>query len=116
MERIAIPIFHMRVSPVLDACNQVLIVELADGAEVSRQEVCVGSLSLKERLDLFVGLKINRIICGGISELMLTMLKSKQIEPIGGISGEVEKIIVAYCCGNLDDPSFCMPGKRVNVK
>jgi predicted Fe-Mo cluster-binding NifX family protein len=116
MERIAIPIFQKRVSPVLDACNRLLIIDLEDGGVVNLQEIPIENLSFKERLDMFVQFKIKKIICGGVSELMLTMLKSKQIELIGGIMGKVDEIIAAYCCGSLDDPCFCMPGKRVDVK
>lgn len=113
MERIAIPVFRRRVSPVLDVCRRMMIVDIDDGIEVDRQQIRVGHLSFRERVELLVLWKVRRIICGGISELMITLLKNEGIEAVGGIAGEVEAIIAAYCCGRLDDPSFCMPGRRM---
>lgn len=116
MERVAIPIFESRVSPVLDSCAKLLCIDLEDGLEMRRQEIAVKKLSVYERLDLLCRWGIKTVICAGISELMCSLLKSRKIEPISGVFGEVEKIIHAYCCGNLDDPCFCMPGKRLDDK
>jgi predicted Fe-Mo cluster-binding NifX family protein len=112
MERVAIPIFESRVSPVLDSCSRLLCIDLEEGIEMRREEIAVQKLSVYERLDMLCRWGIKTVICAGISELMCSLLKSRNIESVSGVVGEVEKIINAYCCGNLDDPCFCMPGKR----
>jgi hypothetical protein len=89
-----------------------VVVDLEDGVEVNRQELSLLKFSRFERLEVFCRWGIQTIICAGVSDIMCRLLDSRQIHPRSGIVGEVEGIIQAYCCGNLDDPCFCMPGKR----
>jgi predicted Fe-Mo cluster-binding NifX family protein len=112
MERVAIPVFEARVSPVLDTCVRMLVVDLDGSSEVKRSEVFLEQMSVYERSEVLARWGIKKIICAGVSNLMCRMLKRRKIETIRGIAGEVEKIIHAYCCGNLNDPCFCMPGKH----
>lgn len=112
MERVAIPIFESRVSPVLDSCARMLVIDFESGREVGRQEIFLDKMSVPERLAVLARLHIRKIICAGVSDMMCRLLESKKIEPVSGIAGEVEKIICAYCSDSLDDPCFCMPGKR----
>lgn len=112
MERIAVPVFESRVSPLLDSCNTLLVVDFDDGHEIDRRRVSLEKMSYKGRLDVFTRLGIQKIICAGVSDLMCKLLASNGIESLNGKVGEVEKIIYAYCCKTLDQPCFCMPGKQ----
>jgi predicted Fe-Mo cluster-binding NifX family protein len=114
MERVAIPVYEARVSPVLDTCVRMLVVDIDGGSELKRSEVFLEQMSVYERSEALMRWGIKKIICAGVSELMCRLLKSRKIEMINGIAGEVEKIIHAYCCGNLSDSCFCMPGKHDN--
>jgi len=53
MIRIAIPVFQDRISPVLDACTRLLIVDLDKNVEIEREEIYLDDLSLAERLTIF---------------------------------------------------------------
>jgi predicted Fe-Mo cluster-binding NifX family protein len=114
MERLAIPVFEARVSPVLDTCIRMLVVDIDGSREMARSEVFLEKMSISERTEVLMRWGIKKIICAGVSDLMCKLLKSRDIETISGIAGEVEKIIRAYCCGDLSDPCFCMPGKHDN--
>lgn len=110
MEKIGIPVFESRVSPVLDSCNHLLLIDIDQGCEVRRQEISLERTTITERIELFVRWGIDRIICAGVSDLMCKYIAGKNIALISGIAGELEKILDAYICGRLDDACFGMPG------
>jgi predicted Fe-Mo cluster-binding NifX family protein len=110
MERIAIPLFHSRVAPVLDTSNLLIVVDLEDGQELVRRELSLEKMSLFERVESLCRLEVNRVICAAISETMFRLIESKKIELISGVVGDLDKVIQAYLCDLLDDVSFSMPG------
>lgn len=112
MERVAIPVFQARVSPVLDSCQRMVVVDIEAGREIRRQELNLEKLSVPERIEVIARWGIRKIICAGVSDFMCKFLAGKNIALISGIAGELEKIINAYVCNRLDDACFLMPGKR----
>ena len=112
MERVAIPVFESRVSPVLDSCRRIVVVDIEGGCETHRQEIALEKMSIHERLEVITRWGIEKIICAGVSDVMCKFLAGKKITLISGIAGELEKIIDAYICNCIDDPCFLMPGKR----
>ena len=112
MERVAIPVFESRVSPVLDSCRRMVIIDIDGDCEVGRQEVFFEKMSSLERIEIIARWGIGKIICAGVSDVMCRFLAGKNIAVISGIAGELEKIINAYICNRLDDQCFIMPGKH----
>ncbi len=112
MERVAIPVFESRVSPVLDSCQRMVVVDIEKGCEIRRQVLTLDKMSIHERIEVMARWGIRKIICAGISEVMCKILASKNITLVSGIAGELEKIIDAYICNHLDDACYIMPGKR----
>jgi predicted Fe-Mo cluster-binding NifX family protein len=111
MERIAIPIFESRISPVLDACSRLLVVDIEGGREVSRVELSLEKTSLMDRIEVFSRWGVRKIICAGVSDVMCRYLSARNIVLISGIAGKLEEILNAYICNKLDDPCYIMPGK-----
>ena len=110
--RIAIPVFNSRISPVLDACSQICIFDCEQKQEVNRHNVWVEDLSLSERLTILAKLGVSVVICCAVSEALHKLLKSKNIRVIAGRVGEIEKVLDAYLCDQLDDQCFHMPGYK----
>jgi len=110
MERVAIPVFHTRVAPVLDISNRLIVVDFEDGQEVARQDLSLERMSLFERTEALCRLEVHCVICAAISETMSRLMESKKIGLISGVVGELDKIIHAYLCDRLDDACFAMPG------
>jgi predicted Fe-Mo cluster-binding NifX family protein len=110
MIRIALPVFHKRVSPVLDNCTRLLVIDFAQGSEISKQDITLEKFSLVERFNLIKKMNINVIICCAISEVMDHMIKGTDIQLICGIAGDVNQVIAAYLSNHLDDAAFHMPG------
>jgi predicted Fe-Mo cluster-binding NifX family protein len=116
MTKVAIPIFQKRVSPVLDTCKHMLVINFKDGYEIDRESIFFGDMSLNERCRIFEKLGVSLIICGGISEAFGKILKCVKLQLINGIAGEVEDVLTAYSGGCLDHPKFYMPGFKPDNK
>jgi predicted Fe-Mo cluster-binding NifX family protein len=112
MERIAIPIFQSRISPVLDACNDLVLVDLSETGAVRRANVSLQKLSIGERAAAMSRQGVEKIICAGVSDLMIACIVSRGMHVISGLSGEVEQIIAAYQQDRLDQDCFRMPGGK----
>ncbi len=112
MERVAIPVFESRVSPVLDSCQRMVVVDIEKGCEIRRKELILEKMSVYERIEVMARWGIRKIICAGVSDVMCKFLAGKNIALVSGIAGELEKIIDAYICDRLDDACYIMPGKR----
>jgi predicted Fe-Mo cluster-binding NifX family protein len=110
MTKVAIPIFQNRVSPVLDTCKHLLVININNGSVIDRENVFLGDMSLNERCSIFEKLGVSVIICGGISETFGKIFKRDKLQLINGIAGDVEDVLSAYMGGCLDDPKFYMPG------
>ena len=108
--RIAVPIFMGRVSPVLDTCDQLFMLESDDKKEAAHRTVPMKGLSIYERTSEIQKLGIRFIICGAVSESFYNLLRESGIDLRCGISGDIEEIIQAYRNGKLDQPRFRMPG------
>ena len=111
MERVGIPVFESRVSPVLDACNHLQVFDIENGRVVQRLEISLEKINLAERIEVLARWGVRKIICAGVSDVMCKYLAARKIELIGGIAGEIEKVLKAYICNRLHHECYHMPGK-----
>lgn len=112
MNRIAIPVFKSRVSPVFDSCTRLLIIDLDKNREVDRNEIMFEGLSEMERLKSLKKADVGTVICGGISDSIYKMISGSKIFVICGIAGEVDQVLAAFCCNRLGEACFFMPGYK----
>ena len=108
--RTAIPVFMGRVSPVLDTCTQLGILEPGRNQEIVRRTVPVKGNSIYERAGEIKKLGVGIIICGAVSDAFFNLLKESEVHLVCGITGDVEEVIEAYCKGTLVQARFRMPG------
>ena len=113
--RVAIPTFQNRVSPVIDSCAHLLIIDIGRPVEMERKNVFLGDMSLSERCKVFKNLAVDTVICGGISETFARMLKSANIRLINGIAGDIDAVLLAYKRDQLNSPAFYMPGFKTQA-
>lgn len=112
MARLAIPIFGSRISPVFDSCTRVLIIDLDQDREIERLEMNFQGLSPCERVRRLQKSHVHTVICGAISNLLHTQLRSAHIEAVVGIAGDAEQVLEAFIQGHLHQARFHMPGYR----
>lgn len=108
--KIAIPVWRERVSPVFDVAQHLLLFELTDVAEVSRQEVLLPEAEPGRRARRLADLHVQTLICCAVSQPLKTALVSHGIEVFDQVCGDVEEIVAAYRNGTLDEERFAMPG------
>ena len=115
MVRIGIPVFHHRVSPVLDTCTRLLIIDFEGQTEVDRREVVFDVYAPSERMEIGKKLNPDAIICCGVSDVFERMLRAAGINLIWGIGGDVQQVAEAFLGNRLDAPRFRMPGFKSGV-
>ena len=110
VRRTAVPVFMGRVSPVLDTCTQLVVVESGGKDTIVRRTIPMKGGSLFKRARELHKLGIGVIICGAVSDVFFNLLHESDIELVRGIVGDVDDVIEAYCNGALGQPRFRMPG------
>jgi predicted Fe-Mo cluster-binding NifX family protein len=112
MNRIAIPVYKSRVSPVFDSCVRLLLIDLDQNQEIDRTEILCGGLSEIERLKMLQRSGVGTVICGAISDGFYKLISSAEISMVVGIAGEVDQVLGAFICNGLNDTCFFMPGYK----
>jgi predicted Fe-Mo cluster-binding NifX family protein len=112
MNRIAIPVYKSRVSPVFDSCARLLLIDLSQNEEINRTEILFEGLSETERLKMLKKTGVDTVICGAISDGFYKMISSADISMIIGIAGEVDQVLGAFQCNRLGESCFYMPGYK----
>ena len=109
--RVAIPVWNDRVSPVFDTATCLMLLDLAEGAEQSRQLVEVAQTSFPtQRAKHLAELGVNVLICGAISRPLAGLVSAAGIVLIPWVAGPVEDVLRAYVAGRLSEPCWRMPG------
>lgn len=107
---LAIPVWQSRISPVFDTAERLLLVDVEDGAEISRMEYPLAGLAPSQRAKRLAELNVNVLLCGAISRPLASMLGKSGVQIVPWISGEVNDVVPRYLNGQPLDGRFLMPG------
>ena len=110
--RVAIPVFNGRVSPLFDAAQRILIVDVVDGEEAARTDRSIAGLLPWQRAKLLSENGVSDLICGAISMPMMHMLVANGVRITNNIAGSVDEVLKAHTAGTLPSSEFMMPGCR----
>jgi predicted Fe-Mo cluster-binding NifX family protein len=108
--KIALTVWENRISPVFDVATMILLAEIQDGGVLNRQFVPFNPAISWRLGEMLKEMGVSVLICGAISTVPANMLSVSGIKLIPFISGETEKILVAYAKGSPIIPAFSMPG------
>ena len=108
--KVAIPVWHGRVSTVFDFARRLLVVDVDDACETNASELPFEEESLTARARALARLRIDVLICGSISSDMATMVASNGIEIVPFVKGPVKEVLVAFLADEIDDPQFLLSG------
>lgn len=112
MERVAIPIWEGRISPVLDAAERLWICDLDGGGAGSQRVVEFRAQEIGQRTEELRSLGIGTLLCGALSRPLHNLLLSAGIAVIPWLTGAVDEVLAAYSNGRLDLDRFRLPGCR----
>jgi len=114
--KIAIPLFGTRISPRFDHAPAAMLItadpdnkESLDIHKISLQQ----DLSYLDRINQLKASGVDVVICGGISNDMLELLKSRQIEVIPWVTGEAKQALRIFIQGKLIPGAILCPGRRM---
>jgi predicted Fe-Mo cluster-binding NifX family protein len=108
--KLAIPEFNGRVSPVFDFCRQLLVIEVRKDASPEAYNVDWSDLNIRNRAHRLKALKIDTLLCGGISRELAGEVKRNGIRVIPWISGDIKEVLNAFLSRELPSPRLTMPG------
>jgi predicted Fe-Mo cluster-binding NifX family protein len=108
--KVAIPHWRDRVSPVFDVAGSLLVVELADGRELRREQAALTATDPLKRAKQVSQLGAEVLICGAISWPLEIALSSAGVRVVPFTCGKVEEVLSAFVAGKLTDGTFLMPG------
>ncbi len=104
MKTIAMPIFESRISNRLDYSENVLVVVVENAAIRKRESYCWARANPLERIDLLKRLRVDVLICDGITEFYTNQFENSPIQVIAWVSGEVEDVLARYLEDKLVAP------------
>ncbi|MBN2288410.1 MAG: NifB/NifX family molybdenum-iron cluster-binding protein [Candidatus Glassbacteria bacterium] len=108
--RIALSVYHGRISPAFDSSSGLLLVDLEDGCEVGRTEETLEQTAVWGRAAGLEKLGVRVLICGAISRPLACALSGSGVSVVPFTTGEIGEILEAYLEGRLPDPRYLMPG------
>jgi predicted Fe-Mo cluster-binding NifX family protein len=108
--KVALPVWQGQISSVFDFAHKLLLIELENGQEKSRQEMVLVEQSGPVRVAMLKRLGIRVLICGAISRPLAEMISVSGIQVLPFVTGSTEQIIRAYITGQLSQPEYTLPG------
>lgn len=109
---IAITVWGNRISPVFDAAQTLLIVEIDDGQIIGQQLVSIERRPFERFQNLLQSMGVTILICGAICEMGLKRLELAGVEVVPFLTGEVGKLLEQFARGE-EFTDFAMPGCRI---
>ncbi len=110
--RIALPEYQGRIAPVFDCCRRLWVCSLGrDDFTIESREDWT-HLPLHGRAPRLREMRIDLLLCGGISCRLEEQVRNQGISVLPWLAGDVQDILAAYRKGHIHDPAFEMPGRR----
>ena len=104
------PIAQDRISPLLDTAARLLLVTWQRGKEVARKEFFLSPLSPEDLARSVAELRVDVLLCAALSEPLRRALERRGVQVQPHLCGEVESVLRAFDCGQLQRDEFRMPG------
>jgi predicted Fe-Mo cluster-binding NifX family protein len=108
--KVAIPHWQGRISPLFDAADTLLLIDIEDGREVKRDNFNLSRRDPLRRAREVSRLGADMLLCGAVSRELETALLGAGVQVVGFICGEVDGVIAAFLGGTLSHSRFQMPG------
>ncbi len=110
------PVWEGRLSPVFDTAAHLLVVQVENRHELSRDEVAVTAPTLVERVGCLTRHAVDALVCGAVSSELERMCRGAGIEVTAWVTGPIEAVLAAYLRGELPNERFSLPGCATGTK
>jgi len=107
--RVAIPLFHSRISPHFSYARDLLVATKGESGDWKTEKVCCWPLSPLQKANLLFERETTTLICGGIHRNLLHYLERQGIRVVAGVMGEAEEALRLFAEGQLG-AGMTLPG------
>jgi predicted Fe-Mo cluster-binding NifX family protein len=94
--KIAIPVFHTKVSPRFDQTQGFVLLETESDKVVTRQNLSTKGWSVFEKMKQLLALGVDTLICGGIDRTSIQYLSDKGVNVYSWVTGEVNDAVICF--------------------
>ena len=112
--KIAIPVFHTKISPRFDQTQGFVLLEIEDAKVISSENLATKGWPVIEKLKQIVHLEVDTVICGAIDRASLQYLSLNRVRIYSWVTGEVDDAVACFLNNNMR-PGI-MIGERGKMK
>jgi predicted Fe-Mo cluster-binding NifX family protein len=110
--KVAIPVFKGRISPVFDWSRELLLLDIESGEESVRREISLEGLDPLQRVEQLAAQRVELLVCGGISEMLLSAIETCGIRVFPWVAGSLDEVLADLLSTGSPGPQLVMPGCR----
>jgi predicted Fe-Mo cluster-binding NifX family protein len=94
--KIAIPVFHTKISPRFDQTQGFVLLETKNDSVVARENLTTKRWSVIEKMKQLVALRVDTLICGGIDRASLQYLSLNGVNIYSWVTGEIDDAVTCF--------------------
>ncbi len=110
--RLSLSEYNGRISPVLDTCQRILLVDIDESGQRTVHNEDWSTLPRWQRPARLRQLGVDILLCGAVSPILAEQIHRAGIRLYPWLAGEVGQLLEAFLAGGEIDPAFTMPGCR----
>jgi len=103
---VALPVFHDRLSPLLDEARKFSVITIEEDSIVERTIVDINEHSAFIRIERLKEMGVTVILCGAVSDALARFIIERQFILYSWLSGTVDEVLEQYMQDTL--PQTCM--------
>lgn len=108
----AFTVWNNRIAPLFDVARWIHVVQSDQGRIVGQSRVSFENKMPAHKARQLAEMGVETLVCGAISRSMQSMLSAYGIQLVGFINGDLQVVINAWQCGELNRDALRMPGCR----
>jgi predicted Fe-Mo cluster-binding NifX family protein len=106
----ALTVWEGRISPVFDVSREAEVVTIESGVVTARRRESIDAPTAELKVDRLVGLGVESLICGAISEPLRRELTTRGVSVLGFVAGDLDEVVETFLAGALPNAALSMPG------
>ena len=107
--KIAVPVWDMRISPVLDTADRILVYEAQGNTVTPCGEVFLGQSGIVERARI-ISEAADILVCAALSQQLESCLAGCGVDVHGWLMGDPRCLVEIVACGGDPGGEWFMPG------
>ena len=108
--KVALTVWDGRISPVFDVSREAAILTIENGALARHGHASIETPTPALKIERLVGLGVDTLICGAISEPLRQELVARGVRVLGFVAGEIDEVVRSFVAGALPTDALSMPG------